>query len=41
LEIVDPDTLDRIEEVSKTALVAGAVFVGGARLIDNVSLSGG
>src|SRR5437867_1925574 len=39
LEIVDPDTLDGAEEVSKTALVAVAAFVGSTRLIDNLRLS--
>ena len=39
LEIVDPDTLDHTEEVSKTALVAVAAFVGSTRLIDNIQLS--
>jgi len=38
LEIVDPETLDRIEEVSETALVAVAAFVGSTRLIDNLQL---
>ena len=38
LEIVDPDTLDRVDEVSRTALVAVAAFVGNTRLIDNIVL---
>jgi pantoate--beta-alanine ligase len=39
LEIVDPDTLDGLEEVSKSGLVAVAAFLGGTRLIDNLRLS--
>ena len=38
LEIVDPDTLDRVDEVSQTALVAVAAFVGNTLLIDNIVL---
>ncbi len=38
LEIVDPDTLDPVEEVSRRALVAVAAFFGKTRLIDNVVL---
>jgi pantoate--beta-alanine ligase len=38
LEIVDPDTLDRVDEVSQTVLVAVAAFVGNTRLIDNIVL---
>jgi pantoate--beta-alanine ligase len=37
-EIVDPDTLDSVEDVSSGALVAVAGFVGNTRLIDNVVL---
>ena len=37
-EIVDPDTLDRVEDVSSGALVAVAAFVGNTRLIDNILL---
>jgi pantoate--beta-alanine ligase len=37
-EIVDPDTLDSVEDVSGGALVAVAAFVGSTRLIDNVLL---
>src|ERR1700758_5208684 len=37
-EIVDPDTLDPVEDVSHGALVAVAAFVGATRLIDNVVL---
>jgi pantoate--beta-alanine ligase len=39
LEIVDPDTLDAVEEVKHPALAAVAAFVGKTRLIDNVLLS--
>ncbi len=38
LEIVDPETLEPIETISSTALVAIAAFVGTTRLIDNVFL---
>ncbi len=38
LEIVNPDTLDPVEDVSGGALVAVAAFVGTTRLIDNVLL---
>jgi pantoate--beta-alanine ligase len=37
-EIVDPDTLDPVEDVSGGALVAVAAFVGSTRLMDNVLL---
>jgi pantoate--beta-alanine ligase len=37
-EIVNPDTLDPVEDVSGGALVAVAAFVGGTRLIDNLLL---
>ena len=37
-EIVDPDTLDPVEDVSGGALVAVAAFVGSTRLIDNILL---
>ncbi len=37
-EIVDPDTLDPVAEVSAGALVAVAAFVGSTRLIDNILL---
>jgi len=40
LEIVDPDSLEALTEVKKTALAAVAGFVGTTRLIDNVVLSG-
>jgi pantoate--beta-alanine ligase len=38
LEIVDPDNLDRVDAVSRAALVAVAAFVGNTRLIDNIVL---
>jgi len=38
LEIVDPDTLDPVEDVSKGALVAIAAWMGTTRLIDNLLL---
>lgn len=37
-EIVNPDTLDPVEEVSAGALVAVAAYVGNTRLIDNIVL---
>jgi pantoate--beta-alanine ligase len=38
LEIVDPDTLEPVAEITRPALVAAAAFVGSTRLIDNVLL---
>jgi pantoate--beta-alanine ligase len=38
-EIVDPDTLEAVEQVSQETLVAVAAYVGATRLIDNVVLS--
>jgi pantoate--beta-alanine ligase len=38
-EIVNPDTLDPVEDVSGGALVAVAAYVGGTRLIDNLLIS--
>jgi pantoate--beta-alanine ligase len=38
-EIVDPATLDPVQELTSTALVAVAAFVGNTRLIDNILLS--
>jgi pantoate--beta-alanine ligase len=38
-EIVDPDTLDPVNEVEKVVLVAVAGFVGSTRLIDNILLT--
>jgi pantoate--beta-alanine ligase len=35
-EIVNPDTLDSVENISGGALVAVAAFVGNTRLIDNI-----
>jgi len=37
-EIVDPETLDRIELIADKTLVAVAAYVGATRLIDNVVL---
>jgi pantoate--beta-alanine ligase len=37
-EIVDPDTLDPVERISRKTLVAVAAFVGATRLIDNIVL---
>jgi pantoate--beta-alanine ligase len=37
-EIVDPETLDPVERISKKTLVAVAAYVGTTRLIDNVVL---
>lgn len=38
-EIVDPDTLERVEKISGATLVAVAAYVGTTRLIDNVVLN--
>jgi pantoate--beta-alanine ligase len=38
-EMVDPATLDPLQELTSTALVAVAAFVGNTRLIDNVLLA--
>jgi pantoate--beta-alanine ligase len=38
LEIVDPDTLDPVGDLTHTALVAVAGFLGNTRLIDNILL---
>ncbi len=38
LEIVDPDTLEPVAEITRPALAAVAAFVGSTRLIDNVLL---
>jgi pantoate--beta-alanine ligase len=35
-EVVDPDTLDPVADISSGGLVAVAAYVGGTRLIDNV-----
>lgn len=37
-EVVDSDTLDRVADVSRGALVAVAAYVGATRLIDNILL---
>jgi pantoate--beta-alanine ligase len=39
-EIVHPDTLDPVDDISRGALVAVAAFLGSTRLIDNVVLHG-
>jgi len=36
IEIIDPDTLEPLEEINNKAIVALAVFLGGTRLIDNL-----
>jgi pantoate--beta-alanine ligase len=38
-EIVDPDTLDPVEQISQKTLVAVAAYVGSTRLIDNTVLN--
>jgi pantothenate synthetase len=38
LEIVDPDSLDAVEDISKRPLMVLAAFVGATRLIDNIVL---
>jgi pantoate--beta-alanine ligase len=38
-EIVDPDTLDPVEQIERPALVAVAAYVGSTRLIDNRMLN--
>ncbi len=40
MEVVDPDTLRGVEHIKESALVAIAVKIGKARLIDNRSLKG-
>jgi len=37
-DIVSPDTLDPVEDISRGALAAGAAYFGATRLIDNVLL---
>jgi pantoate--beta-alanine ligase len=39
LEVVDPNTLEPVEDIIRPALVAVAAFVGGTRLIDNIVLT--
>jgi len=39
-EVVDPDTLEAVSDISRGALVAVAAFLGNTRLIDNVVLHG-
>jgi pantoate--beta-alanine ligase len=38
--VVNPDTLEPVDDISKGALVAAAAYVGATRLIDNVMLLG-
>jgi pantoate--beta-alanine ligase len=38
-EVVDPETLDLVADISRGALVAVAAYVGATRLIDNVLLA--
>ena len=38
LEIVNPDSLDAVEDISKRGLMVLAAFVGTTRLIDNILL---
>jgi len=40
LEIINPDTLESVADVSRGALVAAAALVGSTRLIDNLLLTG-
>jgi pantoate--beta-alanine ligase len=40
LEIVNRDTLEPVDDISRGALVAVAAFVGSTRLIDNLVLHG-
>jgi pantoate--beta-alanine ligase len=40
LEVVDPLELQRVDTIDGTVLVAGALWVGNTRLIDNVTISG-
>lgn len=37
-EVVDPDTLDPLPDISRSALIAVAAYVGSTRLIDNIML---
>jgi pantothenate synthetase len=38
-EIVDPDTLRPVEQISRKTLVAVAAYIGATRLIDNLILN--
>jgi pantoate--beta-alanine ligase len=40
LEVVDPVELQRVDRIDGTVLVAGALWVGNTRLIDNITISG-
>lgn len=35
-EVTDPDTLQRVEQVERPVLIAGAMWLGSTRLIDNI-----
>jgi len=37
-EVVDPDTLDPVEQIAQKTLVAVAAYVGSTRLLDNIVL---
>jgi pantoate--beta-alanine ligase len=39
LEVVDPDDFQAVERVTGPVIVAGALWVGGTRLIDNVRIN--
>jgi pantoate--beta-alanine ligase len=39
LELVDADTLQPLEQVEQRALLAGAIWLGNTRLIDNIPWS--
>ncbi len=41
LEIIDPDSLDALDDIANGALVAVAAFLGNTRLIDNIVLPDG
>jgi pantoate--beta-alanine ligase len=40
LDVVDPVELQRVDTITGSVLVAGALWVGNIRLIDNLTLSG-
>jgi len=40
LEVVDPGELQRVDTIAGTVLVAGALWVGSTRLIDNITCGG-
>lgn len=41
VEVVDPDTFERVPEVRGPAIIAAAVFAGETRLIDNIAIDVG